>query len=185
MGSRQVPTGWKAVAMRAVARSARWLILLLALYAIALSLPRLEFWPEDWKIPAGGFIQNRLGVADEAVVCIALSSLVLSYWGAREGKASARDLVKIAGFLSGLPWAATLLDWAAKGVSIMFKTIKQRAMEMIREEALAEGRAEGLSEGRAEARENSAEWQAWLERRVAANPDLLDENDPPPAPPKQ
>ena len=176
--------------MQAVARSVRWLILLLALYAIALSLPRLEFWPEDWKIPAGGFIQNRLGVADEAVVCIALASLVLSYWGAREGRASAGDLVKIAGFLSGLPWAATLLDWAAKGVAIMFKTIKQRAMDIIREEGRVEGHAEGLSEGHVEGRaegraENTAEWQAWLDRLVEANPDLLDENDPPPAPPKR
>ena len=184
MGNRHDPAGLKSVALRTVARSARWLILLLALYAIALSLHRLEFWPEDWKIPVSGFIQNRLGVADEAVVCIALASLVLSYWGAREGKASAGDLVKIVGFLSGLPWAATLLDWVAKGVAIMFKAIKQRAMEMIQEEARAEGLEQGLEQGQEQGRaENSAEWQAWLERRVAANPDLLDKNDPPPAPP--
>ena len=62
----------------------------------------------------------------------------------------------------------------------MFKAIKQRAMDMMREEGLAEGRAKGRAEGRAEV---SAEWQAWLERRVASNPDLLDDNDPPPVRP--
>lgn len=160
--------------------------MLLALYAIALSLPRLEVWPDGWEIPVSGLIQNRIGVADEAVVCIALASLALSYWGAREGKDTAADLVRIAVFLSGLPWAATISGWIVKGVAIMFKTLRQRAMDLIREEALAEGRgagkAEGLDEGRAE---ESARWQAWLERRIAANPELLDENDPPPAMPKK
>jgi len=152
----------------------------LALYAIALSLPQLEAWPESWEIPISGLIRNRLGVADEIVICIALASLVLSHWGAREDKESAADLARVVGFLSGLPWAATLIDWVAKGVLIMFKAIKQRAMDMMREEGLAEGRAKGRVEGRAEV---SAEWQAWLERRVASNPDLLDDNDPPPVRP--
>ena len=157
---------------------------MLALYAIAMSLPQLEFWPESWEIPISGLIRNRLGVADEIVVCIALASLVLSHWGAREGKESAADLARVAGFLTGLPWAVTLTNWVAKGVLIMFKAIKQRAMDMMREEGLAEGRAKGRAEGRVEGRaEVSAEWQAWLERRVASNPDLLDDNDPPPAPP--
>ena len=198
MGSRHDPAGLKAVALRTAARSARWLILLLALYAIALSLPRLEVWPAVWKIPVSGLIQNRIGVSDETVVCVALASLVLSYWGAREGKASARDLVRIIGILFGLPWAATLVDWMAKGVGIMFKTIRQRAMEMIREEIREEVQAEARekareevrAEVRAEAREvaraeEAAKWQAWLGRRVESNPDLLDENDPPPAPPKR
>ena len=153
MGSRHDPAGLKAVALRTAARSARWLILLLALYAIALSLPRLEVWPAGWKIPLSGLIQNRIGVSDETVVCVALASLVLSYWGAREGKASARDLVRIIGILFGLPWAATLVDWMAKGVGIMFKTIRQRAMEMIREEARAEALEVVREEVRAEARE--------------------------------
>ena len=196
MENRQAPTGLKTVALRTVARSARWLILLLALYAVAQSLPRLEVWPDGWKIPVSGFIQNRLGVADEAVVCIALASLVLSYWGVREGKKSAADLARMAGFLSGLPWAATLMDWVAKGVVIMFKTIRQRAMDMIREEARAEGleqgREQGLEQGLEEGleqglergrAEEAAKWRAWWERRTAANPDFLDENDPPPAPP--
>ena len=79
MGSLHSPAGLKAVALRTAAHGARWLILLLALYAIALSLPRLEVWPDGWEIPVSGLIQNRIGVADEAVVCIALASLVLSY----------------------------------------------------------------------------------------------------------
>lgn len=180
MGNRRNNTGPEAVMLRAVTRGGRWLILLTALYAIALSLPRLEAWPDDWKIPISGLIQSRLGIADEAVVCIALASMVLTYWGAREGKESAADLARVVGLLSGLPWAATLFDWVAKGVLIMFKAIRQRAMDMMREEGRAEGRAEGRVEGRAEV---SAEWQAWLERRVASNPDWLDDNDPPPAPP--
>ena len=159
--------------LRAVRRGARWLILLLALYVIALSLPRLEFWPDGWEIPVSGLIQKRVGLADEAVACVVFASLVLSYWATREGKESAADLVRIAGFLAGLPWAATLVDWVAKGVAIMFKTIRKRAMDMIREEARAEARAE-----------EAAKWQAWLGRRVESNPDLLDENDPPPAPHK-
>ena len=159
--------------LRAVRRGARWLILLLALYVIALSLPRLEFWPDGWEIPVSGLIQKRLGVEDEAVACVVFASLVLSYWATREGKESAADLVRIAGFLAGLPWAATLVDWVVKGVAIMFKTIRKRAMDMIREEARAEARAE-----------EAAKWQAWLGRRVESNPDLLDENDPPPAPHK-
>ena len=188
MESRHGPAGWKAVALRTIARSARWLILLLALYAIALSLPRLEVWPDGWEIPVSSFIQSRIGVADEAAVCIALASLVVSYWGAREGRDAVVDLARVAGFLSGLPWATTIGGWIVEGVAIMFKTIRQRAMDLIREEARAEGLAEGLAEGRAEGRaeadaEATARWQAWLERRVAANPDFLDENDPPPAPP--
>ena len=59
----------------------------------------------------------------------------------------------------------------------MFKAIRQRAMDMMREEAQAKGREEGRAEGREEV---SAEWRAWLERRVASNPYLLDDNDPPP-----
>lgn len=189
MESQHGPAGWKAAVRRTVTRSARWLILLLALYAIALSLHRLEIWPDGWKIPVSGFIQNRLGVADEAMVCIALASLVLSYWGAREGKKSAADLARMAGFLSGLPWAATLMDWVAKGVVIMFNTIRQRAMDMIREEArtegLEQGRKQGLEEGLEQGlergrAEEAAKWRAWWERRTAANPDFLDENDPPP-----
>ena len=156
-----------------------------ALYAVAQSLPRLETWPDGWKIPVSSFIQNRLGVADEAMVCIALASLVLSCWGAREGKKSAADLARMAGFLSGLPWAATLMDWVAKGVVIMFNTIRQRAMDMIREEArtegLEQGRKQGLEQGLERGRaEEAAKWRAWWERRTAANPDFLDENDPPP-----
>lgn len=190
MGSLHSPAGLKAVALRTVAHGARWLILLLALYATALSLPRLEVWPDGWKIPVSGLIQNRIGVADEAVVCIALASLVLSYWGAREGKDTAADLVRIAGFLSGLPWAATISGWIVKGAAIMFKTLKQRAMDLIREEARAEGHAQGIAEARATVREEgraeeSARWQAWLERRIAANPELLDDDDPPPAMPKK
>ncbi len=64
----------------------------------------------------------------------------------------------------------------------MFQTLKQRAMDLIREEALAEGLGKGKDEGRAE---ESARWQAWLERRIAANPELLDDDDPPPAMPKK
>lgn len=180
MENRHGDTGLKTVIMRAVRRGARWLILLLALYVIALSLPRLGFWPDGWEIPASGLVQKRLGVLDEAVVCAIFASLVLSYWATREGKESAADLVRIAGFLAGLPWAATLADWVAKGVAIMFKAIRQRAMEIIREEARAEAQAEARAEARAD---EAAKWQAWLGRRVESNPHLLDENDPPPAPP--
>ena len=184
MENRRNNAGLKGVMLRAIARGGRWLILLLALYAIVLSLPKLKAWPESWEIPIIGLIRDRVGVADEIVICIALASLVLSHWGAREGKESAADLARVVGFLSGLPWAATLIDWVAKGVLIMFKAIKQRAMDMMREEGLAEGREKGRVEGRVEGRaEVSAEWQAWLERRVASNPDLLDDSDPPPAPP--
>ena len=183
MGNRH-NTDLKTAMFTAVRRGARWLILLLALYVIALSLPRLEFWPDGWAIPVSGLIQEHVGVADEAVACVVFASLVLSYWATREGKESVADLVRIAGFLAGLPWAATLVDWVAKGVVIMFKTIRQRAMEIIREEAREEARAEVRAEARAQARaEEAAKWQAWLGRRVESNPDLLDENDPPPAPP--
>ena len=74
----------------------------------------------------------------------------------------------------------------------MFNTIRQRAMDMIREEArtegLEQGRKQGLEEGLEQGlergrAEEAAKWQAWWERRTAANPDFLDENDPPPAPP--
>ncbi len=196
MENRHNNTGLKAVTLRAVARGARWLLLLTALYVIALSLPRLEVWPDSWKIFISGFIQNRIGVADEIVICIALASLVLSYWGVREGKESATDLARMSGFLSGLPWAVTLMDWVAKGAVIMFKTIRQRAMDMIREEARAEGLEQGLEEGLEQGleqglergleqgrAEEAAKWRAWWERRVASKPDLLDDNDPPPAPP--
>ena len=172
--------------LRAVRRGVRWLILLLALYVIALSLPRLEFWPDGWEIPVSGLIQKRVGLTDEAVACVVFASLVLSYWATREGKESAADLVRIAGFLAGLPWAATLVHWMAKGVAIMFKTIRQRAMEIIREEARAEGLEQGLEQGQEQGRaEESSRWQDWLERRIASNPDLLDESDPPPASPKR
>ena len=131
MENRHNNAGLKGVMLRAIARGGRWLILLLALYAIVLSLPKLKAWPESWEIPIIGLIRDRVGVADEIVICIALASLVLSHWGAREGKESAADLARVVGFLSGLPWAATLIDWVAKGVLIMFKAIKQRAMDMI------------------------------------------------------
>lgn len=182
MGGRCGSAGLKVAALRTVARSTRWLILLLALYTIALSLPQLEVWPDGWEIPASGFIQNRIGVGDETAAGIALASLVLSYWGAREGKEATADLTRIISFLSGLPWLATLVDWFAKGVAVMFKTIRQRAMNIIREEARAEGLAEGLAEGRTE---EAARWQAWLERRIVSNPELLDDDDPPPAPPRK
>ena len=178
VGSRRDPVGFAGMARRAVARGTRWLILLLALYTIALSLPRLEVWPDGWEIPASGFIQNRIGVGDETAAGIALASLVLSYWGAREGKEATADLARIISFLSGLPWLATLADWFAKGVAVMFKTIRQRAMNIIREE----GRTEGLAEGRTE---EAARWQAWLERRIVSNPELLSDDDPPPAPPRK
>lgn len=103
MGSLRSPAGLKAAALRTVAHGARWLILLLALYATALSLPRLEAWPDGWKIPVSGLVQDRIGVADEAVVCIALASLVLSYWGAREGRDTAANLVRISGFCPACP----------------------------------------------------------------------------------
>ena len=198
MGSRRDSAGLTVLALRTVARGARWLILLLALYTVGLSLPRLEFWPDGWEIPDSGFIQNLIGVGDETAAGIALASLVLSYWGAREGKEATADLIRIISFLSGLPWLATLMDWFAKGVAVMFKTIRERAMNIIREEARAEGlaegrtkgRAEGRTEGRAEGRaegrtEEAARWQAWLERRIASNPDLLNDDDPPPAPPRE
>ena len=206
MGSRRDPAGLTVVAVRTVARGVRWLILLLALYTIALSLPRLKVWPDGWEIPASGFIQSRIGVGDETAAGIALASLALSYWGAREGKEATADLIRIISFLSGLPWLATLMDWFAKGVAVMFKTIRQRAMNIIREEARAEGLAEGLSEGRTKGRaegrsegrtegraegraegrtEEAARWQAWLERRIVSNPELLNDDDPPPAPPRK
>lgn len=173
-----------------IKRGARWLTLFLALYAIALSLPKFGFWPDGWQVPISRTIQSAIGVNDETVVCLALASLVLSYWGSKEGKEAASDLARITGFLSGLPWVATVSAWVVKGAAFMFKTLRRKATELIRDEALAEGRdegrAEGRDEGRAEGRvEEAAKWQAWLERRISANPDLLDENDPPPSPPSR
>ena len=62
------------------------MVLALALYAIALSAPRLAFWPGHWQIPVGEGIKKVLGVPDEAVICIVLASAVLAYWGHGKGK---------------------------------------------------------------------------------------------------
>lgn len=162
-----------------------------ALYAIALSVPALDVWPDAWRIPVNDNIEKAIGVNDDTVVCIALASLVLGYWGAAEGRRAAADLVRIAGFLSGLPWVTTIGGWLVKGTAFMFKTLRQKATDLIREEARTKGLAEGLAEGRAEGKaagraEEAEKWRAWLERRIADNPDLWDENDPPPpVPPKE
>ena len=194
MPKRRGKSGLKNFVGRALERGARWALLLVALYAIALALPRLPFWPGHWQIPVSDGIKKVTGIADEAVVCIALASAVISYLSAREGRATARDLVKIAGFVSGLPWVTTISGWMIKGAVIVFKTLRRKVEDVIREEARAEARAELREEVHAEVREEvraegrveeSAKWRSWLERRLEANPDLLDENDPPPEPPKQ
>ena len=173
--------------IRHAARSGKWLIPLAALAAIALSLLRLNVTPEGWQSERVCAAAEGLGrLVPDPVACIALASLMLIYWGAREREDAAALLGALAGWLTGIPGMATLGQWAMKGAMHMFATIKRKVYEQI----LADGRSQGHSEGRDIGREEgqsvgrqqaNAEWDAWLERQMKAGVFVPDDNDPPPS----
>ena len=77
--------------IRNAARGGKWLIPVAALAAIALSLLRLSVTPEGWQSERVCAAVEGLGrLVPDPVACIALASLMLIYWGARErGEAAA------------------------------------------------------------------------------------------------
>ena len=201
------PASRKVSAIRAIARGAKWLVPLAALTAIAFSLLRLNVTPERWQSETVCEAAAELGrFVPDPVACIALASVILLYWGARERKDAAALVGILAGWFTGIPGMSTVGQWAVKGAVYMFATIKRKVYEQIladgrsqghvegRSEGRAEGRSEGRAEGRSEGRavgrvegrsegrqQTNAEWDAWLERRTKTGVFVPDDNDPPPS----
>ena len=157
--------------IRNAARGGKCLIPVAALAAIALSLLRLSVTPEGWQSERVCAAVEGLGrLVPDPVACIALASLMLIYWGARERGEAAALAGLLAGWLTGVPGMTALVRGAVKGAVYMFATIKRKVYEQI----LADGRSDGRKRA-------NAEWDAWLERRTRTGVFVPDDNDPPPS----
>ena len=181
--------------IRAAARGTKWLVPITALAAIALSLLRLTVTPERWLNES--VCDAAAGIArfaPDPAPCLALAGVALAYWVVKERDEAAAALGTLAGWLTGIPGVDRLIPLGIKGLTIMFATIKKMMYEQIREEGrergLEQGREEGLErglergleQGREEGREeNDAEWDDWLQRRMATGDFVPDDNDPPPS----
>ena len=153
--------------IRNAAKGGKWLIPAAALAAIALSLLRLDVTPEGWQSEKVCAAAEGLGrLVPDPVACIALASLMLIYWGARERQEAAALAATLTGWLTGIPGMAMLARGVVKGAVYMFGTLKRKVHEQI------------LADGRKQA---NAEWDAWLERRTSTGVFVPDDKDPPPS----
>ena len=161
--------------VKAAARGTKWLVPLTALVVSALSLLRLGVTPERWLNES--VCDAAAGIAKFApdpAPCLAIAGVTLAYWCVKERDEAAALMSALAGWLTGLPGIDRVMLLGIKGLNVMFATIKRMMYEQIR--------ADGRAEGRVEAREeNDAEWEAWLQRRMATGNFVSDENDPPPS----
>ena len=162
--------GARSAKIRNIARGIKWLVPFGALAAIAVSLLQLNATPQGWLTESACKAAAEVGrFTPDPVACIALASVLLLYWTAKERKDAVILLSVLAGWLTGVPGVAIAGRWAVKGATYMFATIKRKVYEQIR------------AEGRAEARQQAdAEWYAWLRRRTATGAFVPDDNDPPP-----
>ena len=118
------------------------------------------------------------GMNFSSVTCVALGSMMLTYWltmtGHRHLWHGLKWLGKWIAAKIGIP--TEVFDLLARGAKLVLTRIKERAMEMVREE----GREEGREEVRQEANRKAQAFQSWIRRQREAGNLTIDESDPPP-----
>ena len=162
---------------RKISKAFRWTVPFTAIATMTLSLLRLRITPDAWTKPGCTIAEKLVEIIPDPVPCAILSSVIIVYWLAKDGRNAAKDTASIAGFLLALPGVANVYALTERKTIMGLRTLLEKAKQEIREDAKAKGHAEGRTEGRAEM---GAEYQAWLDRRRADGNFRWDDSDPPP-----
>lgn len=158
---------------RRVSKTFRWTVLFTAIAALTLSLLRLKITPDAWTSPGCNIAERLVEIIPDPVPCAILSSIIIVYWLAKDGKNAIQDTATIAGFLLALPGVANVYALTEKKAIMGLRALIEKAKQEIREDAEAKGEAKGEAKVR-------AEYQAWITRRRADGNFRWDDNDPPP-----
>ena len=170
---------------RKISNAFRWTVPFTAIVAMTLSLLRLKVTPAAWTKPGCTIAEELVEIIPDPVSCAVLSSVIIVYWLAKDGRNAAQDTASIAGLLLALPGVANVYALTENVVKMGIKALLEKTKQEIREDARAKGHAEGRTEGHAKGRiegraEMGAEYQAWLDRRRADGNFRWDDSDPPP-----
>ena len=147
-------------------RHTHWTIATVGLAAV---IAGLTGYPEQSceDICTGGV---REGMNLSSVTCVALGSMMLTYWLTMTGYRYLWHGLKWLGNLiaakTGIP--TEVFDLLATGANMLLSKIKERAMEMEREK------------GRLENQKKVEALQSWISRQREAGNLTIDESDPPP-----
>ena len=150
-----------------VGTAVRWTIPSTAVGMLALSIARLNITPPGLQGHADAMSTGVVDLIPDPFACATLSSMLLVYWAAKDGKHAIEDAAKATQAVTGIPGFTKVCSF----LEVTMRTLIKRLSQEVREEAKAEGKAEGKAE-------TNQAWSEWLKRRTESGEFIWDDDDP-------